>query len=257
MRNYLFTLFLALTTQLISLTPVIILAGPPGSGKGTFSQHLKTCYHYNHISSGDLVRQEIFKRSPIGLAIEDIVKNGDFILQTTMHALLAPAITESISTGKPLIIDGFVRSEEDSQFLNDLLSKLGVLDVTFGIFFEADDLVCQERILNRQICTDCAQVYNTQTAPPRTAGICDLCTAPLSARINDTPAVISKRIREFRERIGDCQMSNIESYPHLILSTLCSLEECLQNYAQLAEKCEPFDGNARAFTQYWTKENCQ
>ncbi len=247
MKKILTTVITCLTASLFSLDPVIILMGPPGSGKGTLSQHLKEQHGYNHISCGDLVRQEIDKRTSIGLEIEQIVKQGDFIAAPIMHSLLGQAVRCCKDAGKPFIIDGFGRKTEDLNYLNELLATLDLKDVAIGVMLDAANGLCQQRILHRQICANCGHVYNTETAPSKVSSRCDMCHGPLKQRMNDVVEIIAKRIFEYRENVEGYQRLTIASYPHISYRTDGSIDSCLQTYSKLAEGALRFEGNARAF----------
>ncbi len=218
MYKWFIYLILSFIVPLFANEQVIILIGPPGSGKGTFSQQLKHHHGYNHISAGDLVRNEIIKKTPIGLEIEEIVKKGNYISNETMHSLIEAAILKCAAEKKPFIIDGFPRKEESHQFLLNLLKNLNLVESTVAILIDADDHVCEERILNRQVCVDCNQVYNTVTAPSKIQNECDLCHGALIKRINDTPEVIKKRIKEYREKNSELHKSIFQTYKHKILT---------------------------------------
>jgi len=253
MHKFLAVIFLAFTAQLIGFEPIIVLVGPPGSGKGTFSQYLKENYNYNHISAGDLVRKEIAQKTSIGMEIEEIVKRGDFISPEIMQSLMASKIKEFTSSGKPLIIDGFVRTYEDGIFLEQIFSNLNLRDKVFAIVFKAENLVCQERISHRWCCPVCDHVYTDQEIPMIHS--CALCHASLIKRINDTPEVILKRIREYREKIEAIQINNINNYPYLTFASDLSMKDCLNFYSQLAEAIARFDGNAIDFlNNFFPKE---
>jgi len=235
MRKWLFSLLLLFIVPLFANEQVIILIGPPGAGKGTFSQHLKHNHGYNHISAGDLVRNEITKKTPIGLEIEEIVKKGNYIPKETMHSLIEAAILQFAAEKKPFIIDGFPRTEDSHHFLYDLLKRLNLVDSTMAVLIEANDTVCEERILNRQVCIDCNQVYNAVTAPSKLQNECDFCHGALNTRINDTPEVIKKRIKEYREKISNLQETIFQTYKYQIFYANQPVKECLEKHSQLAE----------------------
>jgi adenylate kinase len=251
MYKFVHLIFLVFTISLVAFEPVIILSGPPGSGKGTFSQYLKQEYNYNHISAGDLIRNEILERTPIGLEVEQIVKSGDYISTEIMHGLMRSKITKLIGTGKPLIIDGFVRNNRDGSFLDQILSELGLVDRTVEIILESDDGLCQERIANRWICPECSHVCNTQF--DCVVDVCYLCHVPLIRRINDTPNLIVKRLRDYREKIEKNQMHKIRNYPYLIFSSDLPLIKCLENYSDLADQIKKFNGGSGCFVKAFKK----
>lgn len=253
MHKFVHLIFLVLTNCLVAFEPVIILSGPPGSGKGTFSQYLKEEYNYNHISAGDLIRSEILEQTPLGLEIEEIVKRGDYISAETMHTLISSKITKLSASGKPLIIDGFVRNHEDAVFLDQFLSELGLVDRTIEIILESNDGLCRERIANRRICPECSHVYNTQV--DSIADGCYLCHIPLIRRMNDSPNFVVKRLRDYRQKIEGNQMYKIKNYPYLIFASDIPLKKCLENYSRLADHIKQFDGSAGIFLNAFKTKN--
>ncbi|HSX10468.1 MAG TPA: nucleoside monophosphate kinase, partial [Chlamydiales bacterium] len=240
-----FFFFFVLCVRLSAFEPIIVLVGSPGSGKGTFSQYLKEHHGYNHVSIGDFFRKEITRGTPLGLELAEWKKRGEHsppALKALKRTLISAVITDLVSTRRPLIIDGFVRTEEDALFLYNLLSQLDLLDVTLGISICSDEASCRERLHHRQVCPNCGHVYNTQSAPALRANTCDLCQAPLTQRIDDAPSSIDKRLREYREETGACQTRNIQIYPHLIFSSNIPLSECLKAYSEFAEQVAQFSG---------------
>lgn len=116
------------TFSLLAIEPILVVYGPPGSGKGTFSQYLKEHYGYNHVSSGDLLRDEIDHKTVIGKEIEEVVKRGDFVRQEIIHDLMRTKVLNFLAEDRPFIIDGFARSEESLVFLENLFQELNLSD---------------------------------------------------------------------------------------------------------------------------------
>jgi len=234
MKKLLTFLFLIIISQVYPFSDVIILMGPPGSGKGTLSQHLKENYGYNHISCGDLVRSEIDNGTPVGKEVSEIVKKGEFLPSSIMHPLLERAVLNMVEEDKPFIIDGFGRLKEDVDYLHELISKLGLMEKTTGIMLTADPALCRERILHRQICPNCHHVYNLLTAPSKLENICDLCDYPLKKRLNDDLEAIEKRISDYFLSVEYYQKLSIEPYHPLLINTNQSIDTCLGFYSQSA-----------------------
>lgn len=251
MKNATFAFFVIIAcslAELVAIEPIFILCGPPGSGKGTFSQHLKEQYGYNHVSSGDLVRNEINAKTPLGESIKEIVQRGDFIDQETMHLLIETKIRQFVEEGKPFIIDGFIRRKDDlTPFLYELMYNLGVGDNVLLIALECEDDVCAKRINTRLICPGCNWVYNIVSAPPLCDNLCDRCATPLQIRLNDTPEVILKRLKDYRASIAPVISIAQGLFPYLNFDTNVFFTTCLENYDTLMQQLYDFPENASEF----------
>lgn len=228
-------LFLALSQVLFAAESVIIVLGPPGAGKGTFSQHFKEKYSYNHLSAGDLVRREIDKKTAIGLEIADIVKRGENIDPRVMRELILRNVNDCKAHDVPFIIDGYGRTEPELQFLYQLLQDLQLLEKAFVLFLDANDEVCRERMTHRLLCSQCDHIYNTVTAIPLVEGQCDICSNPLKKRINDTQQIIDKKIAEYRGSIESAYKKSFELFPYVRFETSGDIESCLRYYDQLVK----------------------
>ena len=235
--------------MLSSFEPVILLLGPPGSGKGTFSQLAKE-KGYLHLSAGDFIRDEITNKTPFGLIVEDIVKKGNYVDQTLFAQMMKEKIIALSSEGKPLIIDGYGRVPEDVQFLANTLSDLQLTDRTFVLFFDADDTICKERISGRIICNNCHHVYSTKNTSLHIGDFCLNCIKGiLEERINDTPFVIEKRMLEYRKNIEKSYRTSFNFFPVLFFNSGQESLICKQFYQTLLTQIKNHEGDSKSFIQ--------
>lgn len=104
----------------------IILLGKPGAGKGTHAQMLSENFGFNIISTGDIIRNEISSKTEIGSRIEDYVNAGELVPDD----LVVNLVVDNIK-GEKIIFDGFPRTVEQAEFLDDKLTidKVFHLDV--------------------------------------------------------------------------------------------------------------------------------
>ena len=98
----------------------IVFIAPPASGKGTQSDLLVSKYGYNHISTGDLLREEIKSGSDLGKQIDELMKTGKLVSDDIVNSLLTKALSDS---DKTFILDGYPRNMTQVPFLDDILSK--------------------------------------------------------------------------------------------------------------------------------------
>lgn len=100
----------------------IVLMGAPGAGKGTQAEKLESALNYRHISTGDVLRQEIASGSELGKQIASIINNGDLISDEMMVSILKNVVS---GTDKRIIFDGFPRTVAQAEMLDAMLERLG------------------------------------------------------------------------------------------------------------------------------------
>ena len=168
----------------------IVLFGPPGSGKGTYATILKNRLGIPHISTGDLVREEIRHKTSIGAEIEKCSNSGKLVSDDIITKLLQKRV-DKLSGG--FILEGFPRSIEQAK----QLEKITKIDVVINL--EVPDHVIVDRLSARIQCKNCGTIYNERTMRPEVVGKCDKCGGPLFKRIDDQPKVILERLRIYKE----------------------------------------------------------
>ena len=230
------TLFLLMVCHFcMASQPVILLFGSPGAGKGTFSQHLKVHYGFAHISPGDLIREQIRQRTPLGLEVEEVVKRGNFIDKEIIHRLITDQVKKYKGQDKPFIIDGFGRTQEDQLFLCHLLKEFNLIDQVHAIYFEADMEICIQRMMNRVVCPQCGYIFNLKFSPPCSENTCDLCSSELEKRINDSVEVILKRLVEYHETIASIYRVGQNYYPFMNYDANQALDIAIEDFSAIAK----------------------
>lgn len=167
----------------------ILIIGKPGSGKGTLSQDLKKYVDLFHLSTGDLLREEVKKGGPLADAIHARISQGQFAELSTVLALVDNAMDEH--KGSIMFLDGFPR---DVPQLELFLQK-HTLDLI--IVKEADDQTVFNRITGRLVHPASGRVYHQKTMPPRISGKDDVTGEDLVIRDDDKPEFVQKRLDTF------------------------------------------------------------
>ncbi|MES2003878.1 MAG: adenylate kinase [Bacteroidota bacterium] len=125
----------------------IILFGPPGSGKGTQSEKLIAAYGLKHLSTGDLLRSEIAKQTPLGLEAKSIMDRGQLVPDEVVVGMISSAL-EANPQAKGFLFDGFPRTVAQSESLDKLLELKGTaIGVVLALEVSEEELV--HRLLNR------------------------------------------------------------------------------------------------------------
>jgi adenylate kinase len=229
---FVFVLFLAKAVS-SPMSGVLIVAGPPGSGKGYLANFFVDKYSFGHISAGDLLREEVSKKTPLGESIANIIKDGNPVKNEVMHTLLKSKVTEEKSKHSFLIIDGFGgQSGEDAPFLQNLLKQIDLFDRTIVVFLESTDEECQKRMAGRLICSTCSRIYNINTSKPKKENFCDFCDQPLIQRPQDTEGTIQKRITRYRDVMKDNYSKFSSIFPYIKFDV--DHEDCIEFYKKLA-----------------------
>ncbi len=177
---------------------IIVVLGPPGAGKGTQSDLLAKELDLPHLSTGDLLREAIANRTPMGRLAQPYMDRGELVPDDVVIAL----IKERLVQGHPptgAILDGFPRTVAQGHALNEMLAELG-RRVDWVIYLSVPTEELLERITGRYVCPRCAATYHLRGSPPRTPGVCDVCGAALQQRPDDRLDVARRRLTVYFEQ---------------------------------------------------------
>ena len=171
----------------------IVMFGPPGSGKGTYASRLSAKLRIPHISTGDLVREEIKNGSEIGKRINDYSSRGLLVPDNVICEILQERILQS-DCANGFILDGFPRTIPQAQELQ----KISKTDLVINL--QVPDAIMIERLAARQTCRNCGSIYNQRFLKPSVPGRCDKCGGELYQREDDKPKVIQQRLELYRKQ---------------------------------------------------------
>lgn len=173
----------------------IILFGAPGSGKGTQGDLMAKRYGFPRISTGDLLRQAVKMRTPLGRKAEAIMKEGLLVNDEIVEELVRERIADP-GCRKGYILDGFPRTVAQAEALKEIDGKRP--EIVIGV--EVPSEVLMERLSRRRVCPSCQAIYNLIVQPPKDQGQCDVCQSKLVQRSDDEPDVIRERLKVYCEQ---------------------------------------------------------
>ncbi len=169
----------------------IVLLGPPGSGKGTQAAKLAKELGIAHISTGEILREEIRNNSPLGLKAQEFVRSGKLVPDELVISIVKERVKkEDCKIG--FILDGFPRTIPQAE----ALEKEG-LHIDLAVSLEVSEEECVNRLGNRKSCSKCGAVYNPITRPPKQEGVCDQCSGNLIQREDDKAQTIRERFKVY------------------------------------------------------------
>ncbi len=174
----------------------IILLGYPGSGKGTLAKDLSKELNMLHVSTGDILRDEMAKKTPLGLEAASYVTAGRLVPDRLVMDMLKSRLG---SETRGLLFDGFPRTVEQAEALDAWFGGRGQ-SIDAVVFLNVAEGVVMTRLGSRRTCTGCGRIYNIVTNPPAKADVCDSCGKPLMTRPDDTKAVIERRLQVYKDQ---------------------------------------------------------
>lgn len=172
----------------------LILFGAPGSGKGTQAKLLKDGLGWAHISTGDMLREHVARKSAIGVEIEVMMRTGTLVPDWMVNCLVEVRITEpDCKVG--FILDGYPRTVAQCALLVEVLCSRGVTPVV--VHLKVDYNIIVARLASRRICSQCGSLYSVASNSPIVTEACDYCGGKLIRREDDAPETIWKRLHAF------------------------------------------------------------
>ena len=174
----------------------IILFGSPGVGKGTQAKILSSKFNIAHISTGDILRQAVKDKTPLGVQAQAILNRGELVPDNIMVGLIKDTLQKP-DCKNGFILDGFPRTVPQAEALKKLFTDLNIIRV-FLIAITANEEELVKRLTSRRACRQCGTIFTLNEIKERK--ICPVCKAENSfyQRDDDTEEVIRRRMEVFR-----------------------------------------------------------
>jgi adenylate kinase len=177
----------------------ILLLGAPGVGKGTQAKELVAKWGIPQISTGDLLRDNRDRGTPLGLQAKEIMAAGKLVPDDLVNQMVAQRLKQP-DTANGYILDGFPRTLGQAKWLDEHIGAdpgaLPVIAVSISVGY--NELL--RRITGRRSCPKCGTIYNIYFQPPKVDEKCDLDGTPLVRRSDDTEEVFRERMRTYESQ---------------------------------------------------------
>ncbi|MBT7087810.1 nucleoside monophosphate kinase, partial [bacterium] len=164
----------------------LLFLGAPGSGKGTQAQKLQNKYGICQISTGDLLREVIARKTDLGKKVANYVHNGELVPDEVIVEIVKDKLAQDKDIKENgFILDGFPRTVRQADLLRKVLQDNN-MQLEAVVFFEIDLETIVKRILGRLTCAKCGKIYNSYNNLPAQEGQCDVCGGKVARRVDDT-----------------------------------------------------------------------
>ena len=179
----------------------LIFLGPPACGKGTQTNMLSEYLGFPHIDTGSLLRAEIAKETEEGLVAKSFIDKGQLVPIDLVATIIGKKLAED-DCKNGYVLDGYPRSLEQAIELDKINERVdGDEEVSFkAIYFDIDTQILLERIIYRQSCPVCGEIYNKKFKPSKVEDVCDKCNVKLKTRDDDNAEVAQKRFDTYFEQ---------------------------------------------------------
>jgi len=174
----------------------LVLLGAPGSGKGTQAQRLVETHGIPQVSTGDLLRDAVARKTPLGVQAKAAMDAGKLVDDGIVLALLRERLDRP-DAARGFILDGYPRNVAQAEALSGLLAEMNQpLDAV--VLMDVDTQVLFKRLTGRRTCRRCARVFNVYTNPPPERGGCEGGRShDLFQRADDNEATIGSRLEVY------------------------------------------------------------
>jgi adenylate kinase len=181
-------------------TPLyLILFGPPGAGKGTQAAVLQQRYGIPQLSTGDMLRAQAKKDTPLARALQATLSSGQLVSDDTMIAIIRERLGEADCKGG-FILDGFPRTLAQAEALDGLLAEKGIA-LTRVVSLGVNEAALVERITGRFACASCGAGYHDTFRKPAVTGICDQCgSTTFTRRADDNAETVKARLDAYNKQ---------------------------------------------------------
>lgn len=171
--------------------------GPAGAGKGTMSDLILKEYDIPHISTGDMLRDNVRNNTELGNLAKSYMDAGNLVPDDVIIAMVEKRLQEN-DCQKGYLLDGFPRTLVQAEAFEKIENKIGKpVECVIALEVGFDTLV--ERITGRRICPKCGAIYHIHNKPSKVEGICDVCGSELTQRKDDTVEQLTVRMDSYEK----------------------------------------------------------
>ena len=172
----------------------ILIMGPAGSGKGTMSDYIVKEFNIPHISTGDMLRENVKNQTLLGIQAKVLMDQGKLVPDDVVNAMVKERLLQD-DCKNGFLMDGFPRTLNQAQALEEICATIGKpIDKVINLEVDFDALAT--RITGRRVCKNCKATYHITFNKPKVEGICDICGSPLVQRSDDTIEQLKVRLQE-------------------------------------------------------------
>jgi len=176
----------------------LILFGPPGAGKGTQAERLRSDFQLPYIATGDMLRGNVKEGTELGKKAKEYMDRGDLVPDDLIVAMAAERLQQE-DAQDGFILDGFPRTLHQAESLDKQLSQLS-RRVTAVLLIDVSDDEVVRRLSGRRVCVKAGHNYHVDFDPPKHPDVCDQDGSRLVQRDDDKPDVIEKRLEVYHEQ---------------------------------------------------------
>ena len=173
----------------------VILLGPPGAGKGTQATRLAERFTIPHISTGDILRQNVRDQTLLGSEAKRFMDAGDLVPDEVIIGMVAERVAQDDATDG-FLFDGFPRTVPQAEALEQILVSQGTpLDIVLRLAVPRVEVI--RRLTGRRTCDGCGRIFHLVYDPPRDVSTCDACSGTLLQRDDDREDVVLNRLEVY------------------------------------------------------------
>lgn len=177
----------------------MVLIGPPGAGKGTQAPNLKEKFCACHLATGDMLRSQVAKQTPLGIEAKKIMDDGKLVSDEIMINMIKDELSNNPECKKGFILDGFPRTIPQAEKLDEMLADQG-RPLEKAVELKIDDELLVARITGRLVHPASGRSYHKLFNPPKVEMKDDVTGEPLVQRSDDNVEALKKRLSSYHKQ---------------------------------------------------------